>query len=111
MFTSLINLLSLISPVLIFIACCLYLSKRVKPDSILLFIGSGISVILSIFYSVIMPMFMSGGAMNVTFYYEIARVISFIAEILFAIGFFILITNVIRGRINVQNFFPPNTEN
>ena len=114
MFTSLINFLSLLPTIFIFVAACYYLSKISRIDSVLLFIGAGISLLLNIFYSFVMPYFMQrseSGMTSFSTYYEIASVISVLGNALFAVGFFILITNMINGKITVQNFFPPNTDN
>ncbi|KQN38014.1 hypothetical protein ASE92_00780 [Pedobacter sp. Leaf41] len=109
--TSLFSLVSIISPLIIFIACCYYISKQVKADSILLLIGSGLSLVLTGFYSLLMPYFMQSRNLSMTettSYYTIAGVISFFSGICFAVGLFILISNTVNAKKSFPNQFPPN---
>jgi len=95
---SLWSFISLVSPLLIFLASCYYLSKSAKIDSALLFTGSGIGLLVSIFFSC-MPYFVQSRYMPIaeaSKYYAIAGFISFFGGICFAIGFFILISNSVN---------------
>lgn len=109
--TTLYSLVSIISPLILFIASCYYISKQVKADSILLLIGSGMSLLLSGFYRLVIPFFMQSRGLSVaetTSYYTIAGIIGFFAGICFAIGFFMLINNTVNGNKGFSNQFPPN---
>jgi len=109
--TSLIGFVSIISPLIIFIACCYYISKQVKADSILLLIGSGLSLVLTGFYSLLMPYLMRSGNFSMTqttSYYTIGGVISFFSGMCFAVGLFILISNTVNEKKSFPNQFPPN---
>jgi len=102
------TLISVISPLLIFGACCYYFSKEVKADSILLFIGSGLTLLLACFYRFLMPYLMDHYAMpmsEVNSYYFILGVISFFAGICFAVGLFMLINNMINASKMIQGKF------
>ncbi|MFC3560061.1 hypothetical protein [Pedobacter jamesrossensis] len=103
------SLISLLSPLLIFIASCYYISKKRSADAVLLIIGSGMSLLLSITYNVLMPYLMSAGnlpASEVTQYYKILGVAGFIGGIFFAVGLFMLIYNTVNSNKIVANQFP-----
>lgn len=109
--TTLYSLVSIISPLIVFIACIYYISKQVKADSILLLIGSGMSLLLTGFYTFIMPYFMQSRGLSITettSYYTIAGIISFFSGICFAVGLFILINNTVNANKSFPNQFPPN---
>ncbi|GGE59874.1 hypothetical protein EV200_103553 [Pedobacter psychrotolerans] len=92
-------LINIISPFLVFIACCYYLFKRISADAILLFVGSGISLLLTGFYSFLMPYLARVNylpAAEVNTYYSIAGIIGLIAGICFGIGLFILINSLLN---------------
>lgn len=103
------SLVSLVSPLFVFIASCYYLAKQGKADAVLLFIGSGVALLLNIFYNVLMPYLIRVGSMpvaEVTQYYTITGVIGFIAGVCFATGLFILIYNTVNKNKIVANQFP-----
>ncbi|MDN3587689.1 hypothetical protein QWY86_13485 [Pedobacter aquatilis] len=105
------SLVSLISPLFVFIASCYYISKNTKVDAILLFIGSGVALILNIFYSVVMPYLVQNSGMpvsEVTQYYTALGVVSFIAGLCFATGLFLLIYNTVKSNKTADNQFPTN---
>ncbi|TCD12865.1 hypothetical protein EZ449_02130 [Pedobacter frigidisoli] len=109
--SALFGFVSIIPSIIVFIASCYYISKNVKPDSILLIIGSGLSLLLTIFYSFLMPYFMRSWAISVndtSSYYTIAGIISFIAGICFAIGLFMLINTTVNTNKGLSNQFPQN---
>lgn len=109
--TTLFGLVSIIPPLIGFIVCCYYISKQVKADSILLIIGSGSSLLLTLFYQFMMPFFMQSRGLSITetsSYYTIAGVISFFAGICFAVGLFMLINNTLNANKDFSNQFPPN---
>lgn len=105
----LFSLIALISPLVIFIASCYYFSKIVKADSVLLFVGAAIGLLISVFYNVIMPYLIQTQSMAVnvsTKYYTLTGIIGFIGGISFAIGLFMLIVNTINGNSFKTNHFP-----
>ncbi|WP_316737916.1 hypothetical protein [Pedobacter aquatilis] len=107
------SLISLISPLFVFIASCYYISKNVKVDAILLFIGSGVALLLNVFYSVVMPYLVQNSGMpvsEVTRYYTILGVISFIAGLCFATGLFLLIYNTVNKKNIAPHQFPINND-
>ncbi|WP_316795794.1 hypothetical protein [Pedobacter agri] len=109
--TTLYSVGSIISPLIVFIACAYYVSKQVKADSILMLIGSGMSLLLTGFYSFLMPYFMQSRGLSVTettSYYTIAGIISFFSGICFAVGLFILINNTVNANKSFPHQFPPN---
>jgi zinc transporter ZupT len=96
--TLLWSVTALLSPLLLFLASCYYLSKSAKADSILLFIGSGIGLVVSAFFRW-MPQFIQSRYMpssEAENYYAMAGIISFIGGICFVIGFVILINNAVN---------------
>jgi len=109
--TTLFSFISIVPQIIGFIACCYYISKQVKADSILLIIGSGISLLLTIFYHFVMPYFTQDNGLSmvdVTSYYTIAGVIGFFAGICFSVGLFMLINNTLNANKNFPSKFPPN---
>ena len=109
--TTLYSLVSIISPLIVFIACAYYIYKQLKADSILLFVGSGMSLLLTGFYSFLMPYLMQSRGFSVTettSYYTIAGVISVFSGVCFAVGLFILINDTVNGNKSFPNQFPPN---
>lgn len=94
------SLINIISPLLLFITCGYYLFKQVKVDAILLFIGSGIGLLLTCFYSFLMPYLARVNYLpvgEVSTYYSIAGIIGFFGGICFAVGLFLLINKMINA--------------
>jgi len=92
------SFIPLVPPLLIFLASCYYLSKRAKADSVLLFIGSGIGLLVIIFFTW-MPYYVQSSYMplaGASKYYAIAGVISFLGGICFVTGLFILISSSVN---------------
>jgi hypothetical protein len=95
---SLWSFTSLVTPVLLFLASVYYLSKGAKADSILLFIGSGIGLLVHIFY-IWIPHFVESRAMPMTEaskFYATAGIVGFVGGLCFAGGFFVLINNTVN---------------
>lgn len=94
---SLLSFTALVSPLLIFLASCFYLSKSAKADSVLLFVGSGIAFLITVFFT-LMPRFVQSRNLplsELSLYYSIAGIISLVGGICFAVGFFLLVTDAI----------------
>lgn len=97
---SLSSVAVLITPLLLFLASCYYIAKSAKADSILLLIGSVISLMVSIFY-ILMPFFAHSRSMPFTEtsnYYGIAGIIGFFGGICFVAGFLILIIGSLKAH-------------
>jgi hypothetical protein len=97
--TSLLSLTTFIPPLFIFIASCYYLSKSARTDAVLLLTGSGIGLLVTVSLS-LMPRFVQSRYMPFTEasqYYAIIGLISFLGGICFAVGFFMLVTNMINA--------------
>ena len=109
--TVLYSLVSLVSPLIIFITCCYYISKQVKIDSILMLIGSAISILISVLYNIVMPFLMQSRNLSITetsSYYSIAGFIGFFGGISFAAGVLILVYNTVNSFKTFPDSFPPN---
>lgn len=107
----LLSLTSLITPLAIFIATCVYISKKVKGDSILLFSGSLIALVTSAVSFVLIPYFMRSGnysSLEIQKIYMVIGVVSFIGGICFAVGFFMLVVNAIKDNKAASINFPEN---
>ncbi|NII84890.1 hypothetical protein H9N25_22760 [Pedobacter riviphilus] len=111
--STLVNLISIISPVIIFGACCYFLSKKSAVEAILMTIGSGIALLTTLFYSVLMPFLLGDRHLvytDVSKYYTLIGVISFIASLCFAAGFLILIINTIKKNTVTHDQFPKSID-
>lgn len=109
--TVLFSLTSLVTPLVIFIATCIYISKKVKADAILLFLGSFVSLIISTISLVIIPYLMRSGSystIKVQQIYMVIGVVSVFGGICFAVGFFILVIDTIKNKKATQKNFPDN---
>ena len=97
--TSLVSLTNFIPPLLVFIASCYYLFNGTKTaDAILLFIGSGIGLLVTVSFT-FMPRFIQSRFMPYTEasqYYALIGMLGFLGGICFAVGFFILISNLVN---------------
>ncbi|WP_316798963.1 hypothetical protein [Pedobacter frigidisoli] len=74
-------------------------------------IGSGISILISVFYTVLMPYLMQSRNLSMTetsSYYSIAGIIGFFGGISFSAGLLILIYNTVNSLTNFPDSFPPN---
>lgn len=111
--STLTSLISIICPLVIFVACSYYLSKKVNIDSILLFIGSCSGLLLTGFYSVLMPFLMQNK--NFAFadwkiYYTIGGIVGFIFGLCFAVGLFILVNKTVNANKKVSHQFLPSND-
>lgn len=100
-------LVPLISPLLVFIASCLYIIKIVKADAILLCVGSGITLLISGMY-ILMPHIAQNRAMpvgEVSFYYSILGAIGLLGGLCFAAGLFLLINNMLNANKPLREKF------
>lgn len=110
---TLINLLSIISPVIIFGTCCYFLAKKPAVESILMTIGSGIGLLATLFYSVLVPFLVNDRHLaynEISQYYTVIGIISFIASLCFAAGFLILIINTVKKNKVIYDQFPKSID-
>ena len=76
-------------------------------------IGSGIGLLITLFYSFLMPLLISAQHLaytEVSKYYSIAGVISFIAGLCFAVGFLILVYNTVKKNTVIHDQFPKSID-
>lgn len=97
--SNLLSLISIISPCIVFGTCCYFLIKKSSVEAILMTIGSGIGLLITLFYSFLMPLLISSQNLaytEVSKYYAVVGIISFIASLCFAAGFLILVINTVK---------------
>lgn len=89
----------LITEVVIFIGCVMYLSRTKTPDSRLLFIGSLIGLIVRVFYF-LMPFLAiyESGYESRAIVYGIGSFFSFAGRLLFCIGFLRLVQSLTKKQ-------------
>ncbi len=111
--STLLSLVSIIAPCIVFGTCCYFLSKKTAVEATLMTIGSGIGLLVTLFYSVLMPWLISGQHLaytEVTQYYSIIVIISFIASLCFAAGFLILVINTVKKNKIANDQFPKSID-
>lgn len=80
----------------IFVACIIFLAKKRRVDSILLFIGSLVGLFSNIFYVIIWPNLAHGDSRSQML--NAIAPLSFLGSLLFVAGFIVLILNTIKER-------------
>lgn len=111
--SNLLSLTSIISPCIVFGTCCFFLVKKSSVEAILMTIGSGIGLLITLFYAFLMPLLMAGQNLaytEVSKYYSIVGIISFIASLCFAAGLLILVINTVKKQPVVHSQFPKCTD-
>ncbi len=82
-------------PVLATLGICLfYLIRKGSVDSVLLSIGSGIHVLTSVLYAIILPFFVynnHSGIGDMQWVYRLGSIAGFIGSVIFLIGLLLLI--------------------
>lgn len=97
-----LSFLALIAPLLTLLISIYYVSKKQEAPAFLLVTGSGIALITSLLYS-FLPYYMQSRSISFTemsVYYTILGGISFTGSIIFIIGFFMLILQVVKTSGN-----------
>jgi len=110
--SNLLSLTSIISPCVVFGTCCFFLTKKSSVEAILMTIGSGISLLVTIFFR-FLPLMMSSQnltAIEVSKYYSFSGIIGFVAGICFAAGFLILVINTVKKNKVISDQFPKSTD-
>jgi len=111
--STLLSLVAIISPVILFGTCCYFLAKKSAVEAILMTIGSGIGLLVTLFYSVLMPFLLRDQHLaytEVSQYYTVIGIISFIASLCFAAGFLILVTNTVKKNTDFTDQFPKSND-
>jgi Na+-transporting NADH:ubiquinone oxidoreductase subunit NqrD len=111
--SNLLSLISIISPCIVFGTSCFFLVKKTSVEAILMTIGSGIGLLITLFYSFLMPLLISAQRLaytEVSKYYSIVGIISFVASLCFAAGLLILIINTVKKQAVIHNQFPKSTD-
>jgi uncharacterized membrane protein YgdD (TMEM256/DUF423 family) len=111
--STLLSLVSIISHVIIFGTCGYFLSKKSVVEAILMTIGSGIGLLTALFYSVLMPFLLNDRHLaytEVSQYYTVIGIISFIGSLCFAGGLLILIINTVKKNTTNYDQFPKNND-
>jgi len=105
--SNLLSLISIIPSGVVFGTCCFFLIKKSSVEAILMTIGSGISLLITLFYS-FLPLLMAAQnltAVEVSKYYSFSSVIGFIAGIFFAAGFLILVISTVKKNRGISDQF------
>lgn len=96
------NLLFLLPHLLVLIASIYYMAKSGSSDAVLMAIGSFLSMLTSIFYMIILPLFWSYGsdAFNTrTSVITLVGFVGFIGNVLFGVGLLLLIVKQVRKGV------------
>ncbi len=107
--STLLSLVSIISPCIVFGTCCYFLIKKPAVEAILMTIGSGVGLLITLFYSVVMPFLLRDRHLaytEISQYYTVIGIISFITSLCFAAGLLILVYNTVKKNTVTQNQFP-----
>ena len=110
LFETLFSILRLVSPILIFIGSIYFLIKHKGVEAILLTVGSGLTLLMSIFYMVLAYLASRNiiPFSSLTTTYTAADIFGFISYLIFAIGFFMLLLKLANPAKQVRPPFPPN---
>lgn len=76
-------------------------------------IGSGVGLLVTLFYSVLMPFLLTGKHMeytDISQYYTLIGIVSFMAGVSFAAGFLILIINTLKKQAAINDQFPKSID-
>jgi len=110
--STLLSLVSIIPSVIIFGTCCYFLAKKNVIEAILMTIGSGIGILIHLFY-LLLPLWISSRNIpytEVSKYYTLIGIIGALANICFAAGFVILIINTIKKNTVTHDQFPKSID-
>ena len=108
----LMSALSFIAPCIVFGTCCYFLAKKNVVEAILMTIGSGISILIHLFY-ILLPLWISSRNIpytEISKYYTLIGIIGALANICFAAGFLILIINTIKKNTATHDQFPKSID-
>ncbi len=103
-FSQILNAISAILPQMVVVGICLYyLLKKFSIDGVLLSLGAFFSLLITIFYVVVLPYLFESEIMDIssesyTIFLAIVNVISFFASVLFAVGLVLLVNKVLKAK-------------
>ncbi|MBT2559963.1 hypothetical protein J7E50_18755 [Pedobacter sp. ISL-68] len=108
----LMSVLSVIAPCIVFGTCCYFLAKKNVVEAILMTIGSGIGILIHLFY-ILLPLWISSRNIpytEVSKYYTLIGIIGALANICFAAGFLILVFNTVKKNTLFNDQFPKSID-
>ena len=106
------SVLSVIAPCIVFGTCCYFSAKKNVVEAILMTIGSGIGILIHLFY-ILLPLWISSRNIpytEISKYYTLTGIIGALANICFAAGFLILIINTIKKNTVTHDQFPKSID-
>lgn len=95
------NLFFLLPHLFVLIACIYYMVKRPGADSVLMCIGNFITMLTSIFYMIILPLFWSYSSDSMRLREVIigaVGLIGFIGNVMFGVGLLLLIIKQVKNK-------------
>lgn len=110
--STLLSMISIIAPCIVFGTCCYYLSKKTAVEIILMTIGAGLGLLIHGFY-ILMPFLMNNRNVpyaDVSKYYTVLGIISFLTSLCFAAGFLILVINTVKKNKDINDQFPKSID-
>jgi len=108
----LMSLLSVIAPCLVFGTCCYFLTKKKSVEAVLMTIGSGIGILIHLFY-ILIPFWISSNNIpytEISKYYTLTGIIGALASLCFAVGFLLLIHNSVKKNNVFHDQFPKRND-
>ncbi len=85
--------------------CGYYYIKSRTPDAILLLVGSGIHMLTSLMYAVVVPILTrTNNWGRVNSIYTLLAIINFVGTVAFVIGLFLLIQKVLEQKENPKSW-------
>jgi Na+-transporting NADH:ubiquinone oxidoreductase subunit NqrD len=106
------SILSLIAPCIVFGTCCYFLAKKNVVEAILMTIGSGIGILIHLFY-ILLPLWISSRNIpytEISKYYTLTGIIGALASLCFAAGFLILVYNTVKKNSVIHDQFPKSND-
>jgi Na+-transporting NADH:ubiquinone oxidoreductase subunit NqrD len=110
--STMISMVSIIAPCIVFGVCCYFLSKKTVVEAILMTTGAGMGLIIHLLYF-LMPILTSYKNMpytEVSKYYTVIGIFNLIASLCFAIGFLILVFNTVKKSTAFNDQFPKSND-
>jgi len=109
---TLMSMVSVIAPCIVFGTCCYFLSKKKVVEAVLMTIGAGIGLFTHLLYFLV-PLL--AGRSNVAYteiskYYTIIGLIGTLASLCFAVGLLLLIHNTVKKNDVFHDQFPTSND-
>lgn len=112
-FTTLLSLVSIISPCIVFATSCYFLAKKSAVEAILMTIGSGIVLLTTLFNRLLVPFLINDRHLaytEISQYYAVIGIISLVSSLCFAAGFLILVINTVKKNAVIHDQFPKSID-